>query len=94
MKNYVINSHVSGKNVQIQSNLYMCNGHPRDPKFVAVVDRWSLFRGRFMLQRPDLGLHNGGQCIQVVVNSGLLTVRNFCELYLSFESVDVFYHYP
>ncbi len=25
------------------------NDHPRDPNFVAVVDRWSLFRGRFML---------------------------------------------
>ncbi len=23
--------------------------HPRDPKFVAVVDKWSLFRGRFGL---------------------------------------------
>jgi hypothetical protein len=25
------------------------NDHPRDPKLVAVVDRWSLFRGSFML---------------------------------------------
>ncbi len=25
------------------------NDHPRDPKFVAVVDRCSLFRGRFMI---------------------------------------------
>jgi len=25
------------------------NDHPRDPEFVAVVDRWSLFRGSFML---------------------------------------------
>ncbi len=26
------------------------NGHPRDPKIiVVVVDRWSLFRGNFML---------------------------------------------
>jgi len=24
------------------------NDHPRDPKFVTVVDRWSLFRGSFM----------------------------------------------
>ncbi len=24
------------------------NDHPRDPKFVAVVVRWSLFRGRFI----------------------------------------------
>ena len=25
------------------------NDHPRDPKIVAVDDRWSLFRGSFML---------------------------------------------
>ncbi len=25
------------------------NDNPRDPKFVAVVDRWSLLRGYFML---------------------------------------------
>ena len=25
------------------------NDHPWDPKIVAVVDRWSLFRVRFML---------------------------------------------
>jgi len=25
------------------------NGHPWDPKIMAVVDRWSLFRGTFML---------------------------------------------
>jgi hypothetical protein len=28
----------------------MYNDHPRDPKYVAVVDRWSLFRGIFMLK--------------------------------------------
>ncbi len=26
------------------------NNHPWDPKFVAVVDWWSLFRGSFMIQ--------------------------------------------
>ncbi len=25
------------------------NDHPRDPKFMAVGDRWSLFRGSFIL---------------------------------------------
>jgi hypothetical protein len=25
------------------------NDHPRDPKFAAVVNRWSFFRGRFIL---------------------------------------------
>ncbi len=42
------------------------NDHPRDHKFVAVVDRWSLFRGSSMLQRFKLGLQNGGCCRQVV----------------------------
>jgi hypothetical protein len=32
------------------------NDHPLDPKCVAVVDRWSLFRGRFMLERPKYEL--------------------------------------
>ena len=25
------------------------NDHPRDPKIVVIIDRWSLFRGSFML---------------------------------------------
>ncbi len=54
----------------------MYNDHPRDPKFVAVVYMSSLFRGRFMLCRPKLGLKNDGYCRQVVVSSGL-TVINF-----------------
>ena len=41
----------------------MYNDHPRNPKYVAVVDRWSLFRGSW----PQ----NGGRCRQVVVSSGL-----------------------
>jgi hypothetical protein len=35
-------------------NQTVCNDHPRIPKFVAVVDRWSFFRGRFMLCYKDL----------------------------------------
>jgi hypothetical protein len=27
------------------------NDHPRDPKFVPVVDKWSLFRGSAVLKR-------------------------------------------
>ncbi len=41
--------------------------HPWDPKFVAVVDRWALFRGRFKLQKLKMGLQNGGRCRQVVI---------------------------
>ncbi len=43
------------------------NGHPRDPKFVAVDDTWSLFGGRFLSLRLKFGLQNGGRCRQVVV---------------------------
>jgi hypothetical protein len=46
---------------------FVYNDHPRDPKFVAVVDRWSLFKGRFMLKRFKLGLKNNGRYRQVVV---------------------------
>ena len=37
------------------------NDHPRDPKFEAVVDRWSLFRGSFMLQKLKIRPQNGGR---------------------------------
>jgi hypothetical protein len=43
------------------------NDHPRDPKFLAVVVRWSLFRGSFMLWKLKLGPQNSGRCREVVV---------------------------
>ncbi len=43
------------------------NDHPRDPELVAVVVRWPLFRGNFMLQYLKMGLQNGGRYRQVVV---------------------------
>ncbi len=44
------------------------NDHPREPKFVAVVDRLSLFRGCFMLlKKIKTGPRNGSRCRQVVV---------------------------
>ena len=49
----------------------MYNDHPRDPKIVAVVDRWSLFRGSFMLYTLILGPKNRDRYLQVVVSSGL-----------------------
>ena len=45
---------------------HVYNDHPWDPKFVAVVDRWSLFRGTFMLQKFKMGPQNGGRYRQVV----------------------------
>jgi len=50
------------------------NDHPWDPKFVAIVDSWALFRGSFMLQILILGPQNSSRCSrysEVVVNSGL-----------------------
>ncbi len=44
------------------------NDQPRDPKFGAVVDRWSLFRGGFYLKKLKLKLQNSGCCRQVIVN--------------------------
>jgi hypothetical protein len=32
------------------------NDHPRDPKIVAVVDRWSLFRGQLLNKSPNWNL--------------------------------------
>ena len=43
------------------------SNHPRDPKLVTVVDKWSLFRGSFMLQKEKMGPKKGGRCWQVVV---------------------------
>jgi len=43
------------------------NDHPWDPKFVAVVDWWSLFRGSFMLWKLKLRSQNCGRCRQAVV---------------------------
>ncbi len=45
----------------------MYNDHPRDPKLVAVVDRWSLFRGSFILWKLKSGPRNSGRCRQAVV---------------------------
>ncbi len=47
-----------------------------DPKFVAVVDRWSLFRGRFTLWKLKLGPWIRGCYSEVVVNSGLTVQRS------------------
>jgi len=33
----------------------------RDPEFVAVVDRWLLFRGNFMSWNLKMGLQNSGR---------------------------------
>jgi len=49
--------------------------HPRDPEFVAFVDRWSLYRRNFMLLNLKMGLQNGGRYSEVVVSSGLTVLR-------------------
>ncbi len=47
------------------------NDHPPDTKIVAVVDRWSLFRGAFVLQMWKTGRQNSSGCRQMVVSSAL-----------------------
>ena len=47
------------------------NDHPRDPKVVTVVDRWSLFRGSFMLWKLKMVPQSGGRYSEVVISSGL-----------------------
>jgi len=37
--------------------IYFCNDHPRDPKIVAVVDRWSLFRGHLCYKMSNWNLN-------------------------------------
>ena len=43
------------------------NDHLRYPKFVALVERWSLFRSSFMSRKLEMGPQNDGRCRQVVV---------------------------
>ncbi len=42
------------------------NDHPLDPKFAAVVDKWSLFRDISTLWVVKLGLQNSVRCRQLV----------------------------
>ena len=46
------------------------NDHPWDPKIVAVVDRWSLFRGHLSNKKFKLGPLNGGRCRLVLLFGG------------------------
>ncbi len=46
------------------------NSHPRDSKFLAVVDTWSFFIG-------TLGLQNCGRCRQVVVYASLTVYAKY-----------------
>ncbi len=41
---------------------FVYNDQPRNPKFVAIVDRWSLYKSSIMLLRLELGLQNDGRC--------------------------------
>ena len=42
------------------------NDYPWNPKIVAVVERWSLFRGSFLLSKLKMWPQNGGRYRQVV----------------------------
>jgi len=41
------------------------NDPPRDTKQVAVVEKWSLFTGGFMLYILKLGPKNSGRCLEI-----------------------------
>ncbi len=51
----------SGDNNNMNDKINVYNDHPRDLKFVVVVDRWSLFIDNSMLLRLKLGHQNGGR---------------------------------
>ena len=59
------------------------NNHPRDSKFVAVVDRWSFFRGSFVGKwDPKIVVVVGRWSYsEVVVSSGLIIFINFVMLW-------------
>jgi hypothetical protein len=66
----------SGRFRQVLMTFQTCFGWP-----LVVVDRWSLFRGRFstIIVGRDLGwsLLTGGRYSEVVVNTGLTLLENF-----------------
>ncbi len=60
----------------------MYNDHPWDPKKVAAVDRWSLFRGHLRNKSSKWDLKkvvviDGGRYSEVVVSSGLTVALHF-----------------
>ncbi len=69
-----INLYSLPKRLNILKSVY--NDHPRYPKFVAVVDRWLLFRG--MIWKLKSEPRNSGRCRQVVV---FLGVSNFSKIW-------------
>ncbi len=80
------------------------NDHTRDPKIVAIVDRWSLFRGHFVTKYQIgtyklLPLLTGGRYLEVVVNSGLTVLQIVANslkvnyvVYLSFGLYDILWN--
>ena len=63
------------------------NGHPWDPKILAVVDKWPLFRGfsikiAIEFDLAGLRLTVVGHCLEVAVNTGLtVPLKNFSNKY-------------
>ncbi len=51
------------------------NDHLQDPKIVVVVDRWSLFGGKFVLKKFIREPQVSGRYRQVVVSSGLTVLE-------------------
>ena len=63
----VVDSCISLLHIPIGTVNPVYNDHPREePKFVAVVDRWLLFRCSLILLELEIGTQNVGRCRQVV----------------------------
>ncbi len=58
---------------------------------MAVVDRWSLFRGWSMIQRLKLVFQNCSRCGQVVVSSGWLFYQKKYFIFFHFISSTLIY---
>jgi len=63
----------------------VCNDRPRDPKFLAVVDRWFLLRGSFKTETGKLKFWSllalaGGHYSEMFISSSL-TVLCLCTVY-------------
>ncbi len=64
------------KLIEVQDWHHVNNDLPWDPKIVAVIDRWSLFWGSFVLKMGTMGRQNSGRCWKVVVRSDLTVYYN------------------
>jgi len=66
MQAYFWSPYLSHKTRSTCTDKPVYNDHPRDPKIVAIVDRWSILRGRFMLCTLKYEPKNSGRCWKAI----------------------------